>query len=266
MRLLHAAKEGIDAIINEARNSPEGRSSYGQLFDPKTGRPTRQGLAVLKFRDAYVDELKWLNPDYAPALDKWAGHSRIIDQVWQGRNVFSKEISPEDLRGDWEKKNDSEKEFFLAGVADKMDQQIREATLSADEAKKILNTTAAREKFQTMMGKDAYSKFIDTIIEPEREMFDTNFEASRGSQTAGRQIADRGTDGGMADRVVEGMGMMGHVLHGNYSAAIRSAIKQWRDKGIANNPELADAIAKLLIDTDLEPVPNKADTALTVHP
>lgn len=236
MRLLASAKEGLDAILG----SPDMR-------DPLTGRLTKEGVSVDKVRRALLTELKAANPDYAKALESWAGHSSSMEAIKFGRNLFSKDNSPEliaERAGDMSK---SEKEFARIGLADMLREKILRTGIGGDEAKHIIGSEWSRMQAKPLFESDAsFQKFLTNVTD-ERAMFDTKHKVMGGSPTAER---------GMEDSAALGLDVahgVGKALGGNIYGAIKSMMAAKRDLGLRQNPQLNEAIARLLFDPDITP-------------
>ena len=103
MRLLHAAKRGLNNIVEGYRDSTTGRLVLDQL-----GRSQNELLNALK------DELRRLNPTYGKALDAWAGPSQSMDAVEWGRRVLN--MRPQEIAERMARMSINDKEFAETGL------------------------------------------------------------------------------------------------------------------------------------------------------
>lgn len=231
MRLLASAKEGLDSILLEKG-----------MRDDLTGRLTKEGLAVDKMRRALVSELRRLNPKYAEAVDKWAGHSANIRAIDYGRKVFANK--PEDILADLKDMSSSEQEFARLGVADALREKLLKTGVSGDEAKSIIKSPWAREQLRPFFkSEDAFSKFVGAVTD-ERSMFEGRRAMIGGPQTAER-VAEDASGLKTGAQVLRGAT---DLARGSYWNVIHTLINLKSNRALRNDPALNDAIAKLLFD------------------
>ena len=179
MRLLAVAKEGLDAIIY----SDEHRNKFGDL--------DKEGVAIAKLRDALVEELYRLNPDYKVAIDQWAGDSAMMDALREGQKLLSQTRDPDQNRLLASRMSNSERDIARLGLAQKMRTIARSEGPSAAQWKSIeggkygedINRARIEPFFRSQDELDAFTSAIGW----ERTMMRTGNKMLEGSQTAGRQ-------------------------------------------------------------------------------
>jgi Transglycosylase SLT domain len=76
-KMLDAVKRGYDQVLEQYRDPTTGRL----VLDPT-------GNAINNMRAAYVQKMRDAFPQYADALDKWAGPSQDMDALSMGRRVL----------------------------------------------------------------------------------------------------------------------------------------------------------------------------------
>ena len=243
MRLLDAAKKGLDAIIGEERG-PDGRLSM-------------RGRAVDAVRRDLLTELDTINPDYAKARAVWSGPSASIDAANWGRSVaralgidrhgFSDEEIADYARG----LNPNDMEFARYGLADGLLAKIKTSGFGGDEAKRIIRSEWSKGQLKPFFKTEKdYDNFVESVG-IERGMFDVRQEVMKGSQTAARGAEDEQDIGKAGMSAAHGAAQM---LHGNWIGAARSAYQTMKDLGFRNDKELNDNIAKILTDIGIKPV------------
>lgn len=149
MRLLDAAKRGVDETLDSMRDKATG-------LLPKTA----EVRALNGARAEYVKLLDSLNPDYAAARNAYAGPSQLIDAANHGVRFASKD--PEVTLKALEGMTESEKAAFRIGAFQKLKSDIMSNTATAagkfDETKsRFLNqleaTFPTKEAFESFKGQ-----------------------------------------------------------------------------------------------------------------
>jgi hypothetical protein len=239
MKSLAVAKEGLDARIAD-------------LKDPTTGRPTKAGLSLKKFRDEYVKELYRLNPKYKVAVDAWSGPSQSVDAIKEGKTHFSRPESNEEVRADFNSLTPSDKEFYRLGAAEAKIDAVERSADASDKTKKVINNERDRKRFRMLFDSDQDAdKFIESV-ERKRKMFDTRTDIKGNSKTAQRQADDENE---MLSTGVHAAHGIAHAASGNWLGALSKAFAVKRDLGLRNDPEFNSELAKILTDPNLGVVP-----------
>lgn len=195
LRLFDAIKRGYDEIVEGFRDPTTGRLNLNQY-----------GRAVNEVRAEYVKSLREMFPRYASALDAWAGPSRAMDALSMGRNVLKRdpEVTTKAING----LSDTDKQFFLSGVARALKDKIEGAQDGADATRRMFGNQLIRDKIKAALGSDkAFNEFAKTM-EREAVFAQTRNEILKGSQTA-RRLA------GQEDVGVDLWTPAVHAAHGN---------------------------------------------------
>ncbi len=234
MRLLNAAKKGMDAIIQENQN-------------PITGKLNEKGRAVDMVRRAFLGELDAINPDYKTARDFWSGKSKSMESVTWGRNILSG--TPEENAAELAAMSAGDREFAKLGAADLIRERILKTGVGGDEAKAIIKSDWAKAQIRPLFNSDKeFNEFINSVTH-ERTMFDTKQLVMGGSQTAERLAEDKTNDLLLG---ISGLHGAAQTVSGNVMGALRTMVRMRRDLGLRNNPKLNEAIAKILFDPQIE--------------
>jgi hypothetical protein len=234
MALLMVAKEGLDAVIDSSA-----------MKDSLTGRPTKAGLSYINLREGLVQELDRLNPKYAEARNVWSGDTASIRALNDGRGFLEpKRFSPDELAEYVGKLTDSDKQFFVVGVADALKNKLFRSADSANKGR-VINTEDARMRLRPLFGSDEEAQTFIDAMERERSMGVTPGRVYGGSPTAERVSDDRSAE--MAVHAAHGLLK---VLEGRWLSAIASGIRVRRMFGGKPDEALSQAVAKALTDPD----------------
>jgi hypothetical protein len=242
MRLIQMAKEGLDALL-------EG----DQYRDKYTRRLTKEGQGIDKLRRALLAEGDRLNPDWKAAREAWAGPSARLEALSDGKAALSRAWSRRDFAERWNEMNDSEREVFKIGVADKLIEDLDFANLSRNQARALVNSTATREKLRLMFGSTAeFNQFIKFVTR-ERTMWETGTDIMRGAATAARRAADEQENVDAVQAGLHAAHGAGHLKVGNLVGAVRSFLSAATHLGWGRqDPGVNLQVAKLLTDPNIE--------------
>lgn len=237
MKSMIVANEGLGAQIAD-------------MINPVTGRPTKDGLALKRFRDAFQGELDRLSGGkYKAARDTWTGPSQSMEAVQDGRLHFSRTESNDQLRSEFNALSPADKDFYRLGAAEAKVDAVERAPDASDKSKRVINSERDRKRFNMLFDSPAQAqKFVDAVAR-KRSMFDTKNAITGNSATAQRFIED--TDNGNADILFSGARGLTHAAGGNWLGAIKGAYDAKRALGLRNNPALNMEISKLLLNPRL---------------
>lgn len=234
MKSLAVAKEGLDARI-------------GEMVDD-FGRPTKAGLSLKRFRDAFLGELDTLNPKYKVARDAWGGPSQSMGAVRSGREHFTRKDSNEQIAAEFGKLSPSDKDFYRLGAAEAKVDELERAPDASDMSKRVINNERDRKRFRILFGSDSEAQRFIQSVARKRQAFETKTDVTGGSQTAGRQVEDLDHNLSLG---IEGAKTLAHASSFNLLGAASSALRMKRELGLRNNPALNLEIAKLITDPNL---------------
>jgi hypothetical protein len=183
MRLLDAAKKGIDAIIDDFR-------------DPTTGRVilNERGRAIESVRKAYLAELDNLNPDYAAARAAYATPSQMKDAAELGMRLFSGNARPDVVKREFARLPPDAQDAFRVGVAEHL-RKIAGARDSTNVAGRVMGGPDAQARLTAVLGKDEAGRIMDDLAR-EKTFTRSMREVTQGSRTA--PMALEGADNAQA--------------------------------------------------------------------
>lgn len=198
MRLLDAAKKGLDAQISDNT-------------DPVTGKVNELGMALTKTKNSYVSELDKSNPAYKDARQSYAGPSQSIDAINSGKDFIKNggEVNADVIKN----LSEQDKPFFRIGVAQKISDVLQNTPDGADAVKRIFGTKAKRVSLKSIFpDEESFNKFEKTVND-EKEYTKTYQAVTKGSRTAplAEDIADTRT--GFNKTVETGANIAGHGLN-----------------------------------------------------
>lgn len=160
MRLLNAAKKGLDAMIRDNTDI--------------SGKTNELGRALTMVKKSYVNTLKEINPDYEAALDSYADPASRLTALERGRNFMKMDKEEIEKFVKDPDTTTAEKQSFLSGVRrdlqDRMStvgdnanaitklwrENIRDRLEPLFEDKKAFNTFAKRMKQEATMADNNY--------------------------------------------------------------------------------------------------------------
>lgn len=239
MRLLDAAKKGLDAMLEEYRNPITGKLDLDE-----TGR------SIEMLRKSLVSELDRLNPDYAAARAAWAGPAQSKGALKAGRAIFNRH--PEDIAKFYNDLSPSDQQFYKMGVAEALKDAVAKDGVTAPEIRRLGRNSfdsMMKERIRPLFGtKEEYDKFLDAVT-GERTILEKRGQYLRGSQTAERVSDDATND---AEVAVHGLRAAGHAITGNGVHALASFIQMRRQLGLRSDPKVNEAIARLLFDPNID--------------
>lgn len=182
LRLLDAAKRGIDDMLEKYRDTTTGKLHLDEA-----------GRALEGVRKSYVKELDSLTGGdtglYAQARAAYAGPAKIKDAMWAGRRF---------ARGDEEMVAKrftalapSEQEAYRDGVARQIIGDIRKKGTTPAALKSALADTDVQNRLRVVSKGPAEFKQLLDDIQREVTFSKTAHEAFGGSQTAQRLASER---------------------------------------------------------------------------
>lgn len=242
LRLLDAAKRGLDAMIADERH-------------PQTHELSQRGGAIEGVRKKFVehlDELTADNPAYKQARAAWAGPSQVMDAVREGMK-FAKE-APEEITKAIKGLTEHEKEGRKIGVARYIADEVSDPAGALRMAKKIVNDDYFQRQLKAELGDEMFANMHE-MAEREVEWQERGSQVMGGSQTARRNEAGKEFEeiAPVIDDIISGArNGMTRVVAGAKHQLSRVAIGWFEDKIRGLSQARRDALAKLLFSTDKE--------------
>lgn len=150
MRLLDAAKRGLDAILNDAKDG-FGRLQWGE-----------KEKAIDGVRKAYVAELKRINPGYAKALDRSSDYLSAREAFGNGgKELLADKVTAAQVAKRVAAMSKPNREAYVGGIANKIFNDVQNGKLNL----KSLSTPAVRAKLSAAMGSQNAGRFLAHVKE-----------------------------------------------------------------------------------------------------
>lgn len=245
LRLLDAAKRGLDEILEQYRDKTTGKLVLDQ-----------RGNAINQVRKSFVSAIDDAAraagaDDYIRARQAWSGSTASMDAVRLGMEIFDNDarVTVRAIRD----LSPADKEFFRAGVADAIRTNFLQKSklptdrnLGADSVENLIKNQKNRSALRAAFDDDAtYNEFIKSL-ERERTMFENSRFVS---PNTGSQTQPRGQDVMNLENDPV-LGVLANVAQGNYGAAARGAAQNVGRYSQGVNSDIAAELAKTLFESD----------------
>ena len=125
-------------------------------------------------------------PRYAQAREAFAGPASVLDAIDRGKEVFTKKMTPADLKSELAGMTASEREGVLLGAQSYFDNLLGNAKNDARAVADAFKSDYAKEKLALLVGPDA-AENIAKAIEREAKFAQTSHIAAGNSLTAARE-------------------------------------------------------------------------------
>lgn len=156
--------------------------AYGVASRSGENNVARQAASMAKTLTAEIDSQV---PQYAAARDAFAGPAKVLDAVDAGQSVFTRKMSPDELRQAMASMSSSEKDGLLQGVQAAVHEMIGNARTDAAGVKALFASSAAKEKLAMLLGQDA-ADALEAALAREATFARTTNVAMGNSETAAR--------------------------------------------------------------------------------
>jgi hypothetical protein len=183
---------------------------------------------------------------YQAANRNFAQASRNIEAVQTGRDAAMR-ARTEDTIPAFQALTPEGQGAFRAGYVDPLIAQTQGAAFGANKARPLLNDAFEQEASAMAPGNSLMLRRLAR----EQTMFETRNQALGGSRTADN-LADANAMG--IDPTV-----VGHVLSGNYTGAVRSLIQAGSNAVNGNTPAVRQAIGNIILQRGAHLTPAELD-------
>ena len=195
------------------------------------GNRAREISNAVRELDAAMEQA---SSGYRQANRNFAQASRDIEAIGQGRTAATRGRT-EDIIPEFQGQSPAGQSAYRAGYVDPLIQQAQGAAFGANKARPLIN-----DAFQAEAGVMAPGNpLMQRRIGRENTMFQTRNAATGNSKTA-ENLADDAAMG--VDPT-----LIGHVLSGNWTGALRSVIASGSNALSGNTPAVRQAVADILM-------------------
>jgi len=221
MRLLDAAKRGLDDILNKYRNPVTGRLELNQ-----------RGRAIDMVRRSFLQELDGLNKDYAAARASYAGHSEMLDALHKGQDLFKNDIDV--VSKGFQALSPSEKDMFRVGAMKELRTSLEKAQDGADIYRRIFGTDDRRARIAMMFDDPRQFAVFSKVMQLEKETTKTT-RVVRGGSPTGRIAGEQHDALEFVNDAITGKGIIPMAVKwGRRMIARASGLNEATSERIAN--------------------------------
>jgi hypothetical protein len=231
---LDYVKRGLDDVIQ------------AQPRDPATGRVImdESTRAIDSTRRQFVSMLRENNPEYARALDAWAGPSHSIDVMDLGRQMWKKAGDPADMIRRFRNLSPADQEYARIGLMREALNKLGNLGDNASVYNALFNNRNKRALFEAVFpNREAFNRFADTMRR-EQGMVATQRTVMGGSPTS-RIDADKAD---AAQQMQDAMSWARLILGGDVTGGIRRLVDQGGNNLRGMNEQTAAEVARLLFN------------------
>lgn len=169
--------------------------AWKKQADDLIGSAIREGnnnkaRVISDMRDKLISVVDQKNPDYAKARDAWAGPSRYLDAINEGKNIFNTKISAEEFGNAVKNLSASEREGYTIGAISAITGRMGNDPSKLGDMTKFVRSPEMREKILALMPTpEAKQKWAERL----------NFEVGS-SELTGRALGNSATARRLAER------------------------------------------------------------------
>ncbi|HTS09303.1 MAG TPA: hypothetical protein VMP68_27310, partial [Candidatus Eisenbacteria bacterium] len=237
MRLLDAAKRGLDHIIGQHRN-------------PETGYLDDTGRAVNVLRKEWVNEIDRINPYYKAARDAYSGPAALKDALNLGEKIMT--MHPEDIEKDFGEMSEAEKEHFRIGAAQAYSDKVGDLPITNKEMRTIAEddelANARRRLKPIFKTKEQLDDFMASVT-GERAIYNAEKSIIHGSQSQERARADAALAG---QNVLDVAQAALQAKSGNAPGAIKKIGNVLSRINPAKRTAVQEEIARIISDPNIQ--------------
>lgn len=205
-------------------------------------------------RDRVLSVVDDANPLYAAARSAWAGPSRYIDAIQDGKSVLNKNVGSDELRENFDKLNPSEQEAFRIGAVSAIKAKMGNDASNIADMTKYLRSPEMREKIMAIMPTDEAAQAWQRRLNFEVESSKLVGRAVGNSATARRLAETKDSENIVGDLILEfatggsGAGFFRQILTA-MPTKIRDTIRSRSDRLLAEHltdPQALDDLRGLM--------------------
>lgn len=238
--------------------------AWKRLADDAVGAATRAGnnnraRVVGGMRDGVLEVVDRANPQYAAAREAWAGPSRFIDAIEEGRtNILRKNVTGEDVTARLRGLSASEREAYRVGAVSSIIGTLRSDPARLADLTKYLRAPEVRDKIAAIMPTPEAAQIWARRLNAEVRSSELTARSLGNSATA-RRLAEQ-NDG----RAIVGDLVMDAMLSGpastSFLRSVLTAGPRWLRDTLRSRTdrELGDLLTNPQRAGDLQRVVNRA--------
>lgn len=152
------------------------------------GGNNNEARILTQLRDKLVSQVDNAVPEYAAARKAFSGPSAVLDAMDEGKSVFSKTMTPSELRTKLLKMDDAQKEAFIQGGRASIADIMGTARNDALAARNTFASGYNKEKLELLVGKEQANKMLGAL-DAEAAFTKTRDVVTGNSETEARSAA-----------------------------------------------------------------------------
>jgi hypothetical protein len=173
---------------------------------------TNKARVAQGMRDRVVSVVDEFNPAYLSARNAWAGPSRYMDAIDEGRNILQTRISADELRAGINAMSEVEREAFRIGAVSAIRAKMGSDPARMADMTKYLRAPEVRAKIAAIMPDDAARAAWE-----QRLRYEVESSALTGRSLGNSATYRRGAERDDADNIV--IDLVADVFKGNTNTA-----------------------------------------------
>jgi hypothetical protein len=206
--------------------------AWKKTADDMVGAAVRAGnkntaRTISETRDSVLDVVKQKNPGYQQALSAWAGKSKYLDAVEDGKGILSSKLSSEELTANFAKLGASEQEAFRIGAVSAITSKFRNDPAKLSDVTKYLRSDEVRAKVAAIMPSKAAADAWNRRLGFEIGSSELVGQSLKNSATARRLAEMQDGKGILGDLVLDTLA--GTPALGIFKRVIGGGAKKIRD-------------------------------------
>jgi hypothetical protein len=236
---LDYVRRGLDDGLNELRDSVTLRLNLNE-----------SGRALVQTRTDFNNALRANNTAYASALDAWAGPSRAMDYITNGRLFLRGD--PEAVAQRFEDMSPVDQEYFRLGAAQELKVRIEKRIDGSDPYNSLWGSDDMKARLATVFPDEAaLAQFVRTV-ESEHTMIQTanSVNPTVGSQTNTGSLSQNLLTGPRAEGIASAAMAL---LRGNPTGVVGGVVRAAAPEYAARTAQLrAESLAPYMFTNSRE--------------
>jgi hypothetical protein len=227
-------KRGLDDVVEQYRDRTTGRLNLDT-----------EGRAINNTRAEFVGIMRQGNPDYAVALDAWAGPSHALDTVELGRDLYRVKGAPADGIRRFQALTPQDQELARIGFMRNAIEDVGQVGEGGSVYQRLFGNPNKRAMFEVMFpDRESFDRFA-AAMQRERQMLATDRMVRGGSPTS-RIDAEKET----FEAATNFLNWTEALRSGNPLRLLGVAADKGRALTRGVTPEVAEALGNRLFTTD----------------
>lgn len=247
LQAAHYVKLGLDDVVTDKLRAPLDRGGISNTM----------GTKVLQRLGEWTDALKAHSPDYANALNEYAGDSRMMEAQNKGTQLLK--MHPDQITATMADMSDGEKEQFRASGMSAVRDLLDQVPETGSPAMALTKNQFIKDRIAALFSDASKLPDYQNTLAGWRDVRNTNRFVTGGSNTADKSLDVLSTgapDWGQAAVT----GLTGGGISGAAKSLARSVVKSnmaARAMGVTENT--ADALAPMLTSGSLPGAQSRAE-------